>query len=57
MVTKVKRICTYEKLDHATAGKVLIQLRTHPEVCNYCRIKPCVLAIYIWGTKEERRKK
>ena len=49
MIT-IKRICTNEKLDHSTARKVLKQLKTNPEVCENCKIKPCVFALYLWGT-------
>lgn len=46
---KVKRICTSGNLSHLEARKVLNQLKTNPEVCDECDIKPCVLAKYLWG--------
>lgn len=46
---EIKRICTSKPLDHSTARKVLKQLKTNPEVCEECRIKPCVFALYLWG--------
>lgn len=53
---KVKRICTKQKLDYPTARKVVNQLKTNPEVCDECKIKPCVLALYIYGIKKEVEK-
>lgn len=46
---KVKRICTKQKLDHFMAKKVIKQLKTNPEVCDECKIKPCVLMVYVYG--------
>ena len=51
-MSKVKRICTNHSLTHSEAQKVLKQLKTNPEVCEECNIKPCVFAIYIWGNKD-----
>ena len=48
MIT-AKRICTSQKLDHSTARKVLKQLKTNPEVCEKCKIKPCIFTLYLWG--------
>lgn len=46
---QVKRICTNRIPNHSEAREALEQLRTNPEVCEKCNIKPCVLAVYIFG--------
>lgn len=49
--SKVKRICTNQMLSHSDARRVVRQLRTNPEVCDECDIKPCVLSLYVYGDK------
>lgn len=44
-----KRICNKAIPTHKKAGKILKQLKTHPEVCEKCKIKPCSFAVYIYG--------
>lgn len=48
---QVKRICTSRFPTHAEARKILKQLKTNPEVCDECNIKPCTMALYLFGKK------
>lgn len=50
-MSELKRICTNQPLTHSEARKVLKQLKINPEVCEKCDINPCVLAMYIWGKR------
>jgi len=44
------KICTESKLlDATTAEEVIKQLKTNPEVCEKCTIKPCRLVMYVFG--------
>lgn len=46
----VDRICCEgRQLNHQEAIEVHKQLRVHPEVCDDCGIKPCILAEYLYG--------
>lgn len=47
---KVKRICrATNHISHSKAREVVKQLKINPEICEGCNIKPCVLAVYIFG--------
>ena len=51
-MSKVKRLCKKGKLPtYNEAHKIHHQLTVNPEVCETCKIKPCVYALYIWGSK------
>ena len=46
----IKKICQDNKFPtHEEARKIIKQLKTNPEVCEKCNIKPCKLANYLWG--------
>lgn len=50
MSEEIKRICQAGTgLTHKQGRKVFKQLKTNPEVCETCDIKPCVFAEYLWG--------
>lgn len=50
MSSKAKRICHKDmKVTHALGRKIHTQLKTNPEVCNNCKIIPCVFAKYLYG--------
>lgn len=51
---KVKRICINRKrLSHSIARKVHRQLLKNPEVCDGCNIRPCALAMYLYGKRQQ----
>jgi len=46
---KVKRLCKNGIIpNHSEAKKIIKQLKRNPEVCENCKIKPCVLGKYLW---------
>lgn len=46
----MKRLCKKNKVPtHKEASAIHKQLRINPEVCDNCKIKPCVYGLYIWG--------
>lgn len=49
---KITKICTNKIPSHAEASKILQQLKTNPEVCDDCKIKPCTYALFLYGKKE-----
>lgn len=50
----MKRLCEKDKLpNHKEASKILKQLGVNPEVCDGCKIKPCIYGLYLWGTKKQ----
>lgn len=56
VMTSVDRICQKGMVaTHVIGAKILEQLKTNPEVCEGCDVKPCVFAVYLWG--KERLKK
>ena len=49
-----KRICKKEmKVTHAEGRAILHQLKRNPEVCENCKIKPCVFALYLYGDQND----
>ncbi len=49
-----KRLCKNGKFPtHQEAAKIHKQLTESPEVCENCKIKPCVYWLYVFGSKEQ----
>ena len=49
----MKRLCKKGKIPtHKEASGIHRQLSTNPEVCENCKIKPCVYGLYVWGDKK-----
>ena len=49
----IKRCRKNHPLTHKEAAALLKLLKTNPEVCEGCDIKPCLLAGYIFGKLEQ----
>ena len=53
-MVKIKRLCKKGKLPtHNEAAQILKQLGTNPEVCETCKIRPCVYGLYVFSSKEQ----
>ena len=48
----VKRLCTNKLPTHAEASQIGAQLKTNPEICEDCSIRPCTYSLYVYGGKE-----
>jgi hypothetical protein len=47
---KVRRLCKRGlELSHSKAREILPQLKKNPEVCEKCRIRPCILVKYLYS--------
>jgi len=49
MSKTVKKLCANKMPTHKEAAKILKQLKSNPDVCEKCEIKPCTLAKYLYG--------
>ena len=52
----MQKFCKKEIPTHSEARKIVKQLKTNPEVCDGCKIKPCTYAIYLYGRPKDGTK-
>ena len=43
------RLCKNKIPTHQEAAGILKQIQKYPEVCDFCKIKPCTYGLYAFG--------